>query len=129
MLRLITSILLLFVVRTNAFAPLLDTLTTRNGVMKTSPESSLVTLWSEENKEKKKGGLDGKLRSKLLSESIAPWRTLRLFLYGSLGSGAFIGGLINTSGAIAASSSPEFNLNPEVRLYLMLSEWKILSQA
>jgi hypothetical protein len=120
MLRLITSILLLLVVRTNAFAPLLDTLTTRNGVMKTSPESSLVTLWSEENKEKKKGGLDGKLRSKLLSESIAPWRTLRLFLYGSLGSGAFIGGFINTSGAIAASSSPEFNINPEVRLYRML---------
>jgi len=63
---------------------------------------------------KKKGGLDGSLRNKLVSESIAPWRTLRLFLYGSLGSGAFVGGLINGSGAIAASASPEFNLQTEL---------------
>jgi hypothetical protein len=33
-----------------------------------------------------------------------------------LGSGAFIGGLINGSGAIAASGSPEFNLQTEVRM-------------
>lgn len=70
-----------------------------------------MALWSEP---KKKGGLDTGLRSKLVTESIAPWRTLRLFLYGSLGSGAFIGGLINISGAIAGSNSPDFNLNTEV---------------
>jgi hypothetical protein len=64
---------------------------------------------------KKKGGLDGNMRNKLVTESIAPWRTLRLFLYGSLGSGAFIGGLINGSGAIAGSGKPEFNLQTEVR--------------
>ena len=64
---------------------------------------------------KKKGGLDESMRNKLVTESIAPWRTLRLFLYGSLGSGAFVGGLINGSGAIAASASPEFNLQTEVR--------------
>ena len=57
------------------------------------------------------------MRSKLVTESIAPWRTLRLFLYGALGSGAFIGGLINTSGAIAGSNRPEFNLNTEVLRY------------
>lgn len=64
---------------------------------------------------KKKGGLDESLRNKLVTESIAPWRTLRLFLYGSAGSGAFIGGLINGSGAIANSNSPDFSLNTEVR--------------
>jgi hypothetical protein len=73
---------------------------------------SLVVANSE--KKKKKGGFDETLRNKLLTESIAPWRTLRLFLYGSLGSGAFVGGLINTSGAIAGSNSPDFNLNTEV---------------
>ena len=73
---------------------------------------TVTTLWNEK---KKKGGLDESMRNKLVTESIAPWRTLRLFLYFSLGSGAFIGGLINGSGAIAASASPEFNLQTEVR--------------
>ncbi len=73
--------------------------------------TSSTVLFSEP---KKKGGLETGLRSKLVSESIAPWRTLRLFAYGALGSGAFIGGLINTSGAVAGSSSPDFNLNTEV---------------
>merc|ERR1712157_12977 len=41
-------------------------------------------------------------RSKLVSESIAPWRGLRLFLYGSAASGAFVGGLITLSGVAAA---------------------------
>jgi len=63
---------------------------------------------------KKKGGLEEPMRNKLLTESIAPWRTLRLFLYGSAGSGAFIGGLINGSGAIAGSAKPEFNLQTEL---------------
>lgn len=73
--------------------------------------SSQTALFSDK---KKKGGLDESMRNKLLTESIAPWRTLRLFLYGSFGSGAFIGGLINGSGAIAASNSPEFSLQTEL---------------
>jgi hypothetical protein len=76
--------------------------------------SSLLVLSAEE---KKKGGLDGSLRNKLVSESIAPWRTIRLFLYGSFASGAFVGGLINGSGAIAGMNSPEFNLNTEVSFF------------
>ena len=80
----------------------------------TSPEdvssSKLVVL----HENKKKGGFDGNMRNKLVTESIAPWRTLRLFLYGAFGSGAFLGGLINISGAVAASNSPDFNLNTEV---------------
>jgi hypothetical protein len=31
-----------------------------------------------------------------------------------LGSGALVGGLINLSGAVAASKSPDFNLQTEV---------------
>lgn len=72
---------------------------------------SFTALYSDKNK---KGGLDGSMRNKLLTESIAPWRTLRLFLYGSFASGAFIGGLVNGSGAIAASASPDFNLQTEL---------------
>ncbi|KAG7365276.1 DUF3493 domain containing protein [Nitzschia inconspicua] len=68
-------------------------------------------LWSDN---KKKGGLEEGMRNKLVTESIAPWRTIRLFLYGALGSGAFVGGLINLSGAVAASNSPDFNLQTEL---------------
>jgi len=67
-------------------------------------------------KKAKAGGLDETMRNKLVTESIAPWRTLRLFLYGSFGTGAFIGGLVNGSGAIAASNSPDFNIQTEVRI-------------
>jgi len=56
-------------------------------------------------------------RTKLISESIAPWRTLRLFLYGSAASGAFVGGLITLSGAIAAMNGgglrPDVDMNTE----------------
>jgi len=85
------------------------TTTTRS----TTRPSHGTTLFSEPEK-KKRTGLDTAMRSKLVTESIAPWRTLRLFLYGSLGSGAFIGGLINISGAVAGSNRPDFNLNTEV---------------
>jgi len=75
-------------------------------------------LWSEnsnnKNNKEKRGGLEEGMRNKLVTESIAPWRTIRLFLYGALGSGAFIGGLINISGAVAASNSPDFNLQTEL---------------
>jgi hypothetical protein len=85
------------------------------GGLKLSPRLSMTSLWSENSgKKKRSGGLDEGLRNKLVTESIAPWRTIRLFLYGALGSGAFVGGLINISGAIAASNSPDFNLQTEV---------------
>jgi len=118
-------------VSTSAFAPnaIKTSLTTQN-------EQTSVALF--ETKKTKKGGLDEKMRNKLLSESIAPWRTLRLFFYGSLGSGAFIGGLINGSGAIAGSASPNFNLNTEllnvgidfgaVLVFGLLAKWDIGQQ-
>jgi hypothetical protein len=68
------------------------------------------------NNTKKAGGLDENVRTKLLSESIAPWRTLRLFLYGALGSGALIGGLVNLSSAAAVfAGAKEGDMNAEVR--------------
>jgi len=52
----------------------------------------------------KQNRVDDSVRNKLLAESIAPWRTLRLFLYGSLGSGALVGGFITLTGVFAAVS-------------------------
>lgn len=56
------------------------------------------------------------LRQKLVTESIAPWRALRLFFYGALGSGAAVGGFITLSGVAAALSGvrPDLDLNAEV---------------
>lgn len=80
-----------------------------------------LSMSSDGSNSKRKGGLEEGLRNKLVTESIAPWRTLRLFLYGTLGIGAFVGGLINTSGAIAASklNPAEFNLQAEVRTWMV----------
>lgn len=65
--------------------------------------------------DKRKTGLDESVRTRLLSESIAPWRSLRLFLYGSFASGALLGGLITLSGAAAViSGAKEGDMNTEV---------------
>lgn len=48
--------------------------------------------------------LDGNVSSKLLEETIAPFRGLRLFFYAAFASGAFVGGLITASGVAAALS-------------------------
>jgi Low psii accumulation1 / Rep27 len=70
---------------------------------------------NEQKKKKKNGGLDESVRTKLVSESIAPWRTLRLFLYFSLGSGALVGGLITLTGLAAVlSGAKEGDVNTEV---------------
>ena len=75
-----------------------------------------LTTQLHESSNKKKGGLDESVRTKLVSESIAPWRTLRLFLYFSLGSGALVGGLITLTGfAAVVSGAKEGNINTEVR--------------
>jgi hypothetical protein len=41
------------------------------------------------------------LRKKIISESTAPWRTCRLFMCATLGSGAALGGLITLAGLMA----------------------------
>jgi Low psii accumulation1 / Rep27 len=83
----------------------------------TTPNNIVVLFAADKNK-KKKGGLDESVRTKLVSESIAPWRTLRLFLYGAAGSGAFIGGLVTLTGTAAIlSGAKEGDLNTEVRTF------------
>lgn len=64
---------------------------------------------------KSKAPFDESVRSKLVAESIAPWRTLRLFLYVSLGSGAFIGGLVTLTGLAAtlSNASPDVDVNAD----------------
>jgi len=53
--------------------------------------------------------------NKLLAETIAPFRGLRLFFYGAFASGAFVGGLITASGVAAALNGlrPDVDLNAE----------------
>jgi len=101
-----------------------------------SPRTRTTSLYmTEEDKNAKKGTIDTNTRSRLLSESIAPWRTLRLFLYGSLGSGAALGGIITAAGAAAALSGArsDLDLNTEylnlaidfgaVALFAFLAKW------
>jgi len=75
-----------------------------------------IVMHETKEKSKSKKPFDEGLRTKLVAESIAPWRTLRLFLYGSLGSGAFIGGFITLTGTLAAMSGAraDVDLNTEV---------------
>ena len=50
------------------------------------------------------------MSNKLLAETIAPFRGLRLFFYGAFASGALAGGLITLSGVVAASNG----LRPDI---------------
>lgn len=82
--------------------------------LSSSPRATSSALFMSNNDKKEKIGEN--MRTKLLSETIAPWRALRLFMYGGLGSGAFIGGLV-TIGPVAAALSgarTDVDLNTEV---------------
>jgi hypothetical protein len=99
----------------SAFAPSLlpPSTTTRrpSGV-----DSQTTVLFAKTEKTTPKKPFDEGLRSKLVSEAIAPWRTVRLFFYGSLGSGALIGGLITLAGTAAAltGARDDLDLNTQV---------------
>jgi Low psii accumulation1 / Rep27 len=80
--------------------------------------STLLKLDDTSKTNKNRNGLDESVRTKLVSESIAPWRTLRLFLYFSFGSGALIGGLITLTGfAALLSGAKDGDINTEVRAF------------
>jgi len=102
---LIVLILLTLSTLTSSFVP--HFLTRASPVFKTHTASTL-------NAEKQKPALPQEVKQKLLAESIAPWRTLRLFLYASFGSGAFVGLLITLSNLSAPdsmkTSDPDSNL-------------------
>lgn len=81
-----------------------------NSITSSSVRSSSSSLY-----EKKSGGLDSNVSNKLLTETIAPFRGLRLFFYAAFASGAFVGGLITASGVAAALNGlrPDVDLNTE----------------
>ena len=58
----------------------------------------------------KGGAAKAEVSNKLLAETIAPFRGLRLFFYGAFASGALAGGLITLSGVVAASNG----LRPDI---------------
>jgi len=91
-----------------------------NNLNNRTPMTALGAMKSQvpqenESVKKSSGGLDGNVSSKLLEETIAPYRGLRLFFYAAFGSGAFLGGLINASGTVAALSGlrDDVDLNTE----------------
>mmetsp|Transcript_704 Transcript_704/g.1484 ORF Transcript_704/g.1484 Transcript_704/m.1484 type:complete len:353 (+) Transcript_704:89-1147(+) len=76
------------------------------------PASSIIPTTTRLYLEKEgKGGVS----NKLLEETVAPFRGLRLFLYASFASGAFVGGLITLSGVAAAMNGlrDDVDLNTE----------------
>jgi hypothetical protein len=75
--------------------------------------ASHVTLSAE--KKDNNSGLAPGVSKNLLAETIAPFRGLRLFLYASFASGAFVGGLITASGVAAALTGvrSDVDLNTE----------------
>ena len=75
----------------------------------------LTTTQLHETEKKSSGGIDRNVSNKLLAETIAPFRGLRLFLYAAFASGAFVGGLITASGVAAALSGvrTDVDLNTE----------------
>lgn len=100
-------------------APVSTTITKNNihppsSTTSTPTPFSTTQLYADEKK-KSKGGLDPEVKSRLITESIAPWRTLRLFLYIALGSGAALGGFITAAGVAAALSGArtDVDLNTE----------------
>ena len=84
----------------------------------TSTTTSMAALPREEGdtdagpEERGMGGAGGgsAVSNKLLAETIAPFRGLRLFFYAAFASGAFVGGLITLSGVFAASNG----LRPDI---------------
>lgn len=99
---------------TLAFAPIGTTT-----VRPTTPIRSPSPLFlSNDNNNKSKKPFDESLRSKLVSEAIAPWRTVRLYFYGTLGAGALIGGLITLAGTAAAlqGARPDLDLTEQVSI-------------
>ena len=58
----------------------------------------------------REGAAGAAVSNKLLAETIAPFRGLRLFFYGAFASGALAGGLITLSGVVAASNG----LRPDI---------------
>ena len=85
-------------------------------VILSSSKDHTATLTTLHEKKKEKSSDSSSMPSnKLLAETIAPFRGLRLFFYAAFASGAFVGGLITASGVAAALSGvrEDLDLNAE----------------
>jgi hypothetical protein len=114
-----------------------STQTQSKTVSPSASQTSLMMSSNENESKKKKGGIDSATRSRLLSESIAPWRTIRLFLYFALGSGATLGGFITATGVAAylSGARSDLDINTEylnlaidfgaVAVFALLARWDI----
>lgn len=80
-----------------------------------SPQKQYLCTALNAEKKDNNNGLAPGVSKNLLAETIAPFRGLRLFFYGSFASGAFVGGLITASGVAAALSGvrSDVDLNSE----------------
>jgi hypothetical protein len=74
-----------------------------NALDKCNDESSSSSVQGQQKQSN--GSSSTVVSNKLLAETIAPFRGLRLFFYGAFASGAFAGGLITLSGILAAMNS------------------------
>lgn len=102
----------------NGFAPPSTGISTNQRTVTTrSPISSLHEQKEGDNNDTKDTNfrLAPGVSNKLLEETVAPFRGLRLFFYGSFASGAFVGGLITASGVAAAMNGlrDDVDLNTE----------------
>ena len=111
-----TLILASFLGTAAAFAPPTSSHHMSKSVQ-TQQRQILTQLYeTDETKPKKSStGIDRNVSNKLLAETIAPFRGLRLFFYAAFASGAFVGGLITASGVAAALSGvrTDVDLNTE----------------
>lgn len=71
------------------------------------PGEDIVEAFDLDSEVSKRGNaaLNSEVRSRLLAETIAPWRAVRMFFAASAGSGAFVGGMLTTGSLAAAVSS------------------------
>lgn len=113
--RLLISVAISLIACSNGFTtPAASVVSSRySNELQSTQRTNKISLNAEEKKEST--GLAPGVSKNLLAETIAPFRGLRLFLYASFASGAFVGGLITASGVAAALSGvrTDVDLNTE----------------
>lgn len=109
------------VIAVHGFTPSSSSFSLRryNGLVASSSSSSLIVNALEKSNDESSSSVRGQkqpsggtaVSNKLLAETIAPFRGLRLFFYGAFASGAFAGGLITLSGVLAALNGVQSDID------------------
>ena len=110
--RFFSFVVFLAMIVVRGFTPSSSSFSLRryNGLIASSSSSLTVNALEKSNDDESSSSVRGQkqpsggtvVSNKLLAETIAPFRGLRLFFYGAFASGAFAGGLITLSGVLAA---------------------------